>query len=33
MTAGDSDIKGLVDYVMHYIIKYIFLKNPPSNQM
>ena len=24
LTAGDSDIKGLVDYVMQYIIKYIF---------
>ena len=23
----------LVDYVMHYIIKNMFLKKPPSNQM
>ena len=33
LTAGDSDIKSLVDYIMHYIIKYMFLKTPPPNQM
>ena len=24
LTAGHSDIKGLADYVMHYVIKYIY---------
>ena len=33
LTAGDSDIKGLEDYVMQYIIKYMFVKNQPPNQM
>ena len=33
MTGVDSEIKGLLDYVMHYIIKYMFLKNQPPNQM
>ena len=34
LTAGDSDIKGLVDYVnLHHIIKYMLLKNQPPNQM
>ena len=33
LTSGDSDIKGLLDYVMHYIIIYIVLKNQPPNQM
>ena len=33
LTGVDSDIKGLLDYITHYIIKYMFLKTPPSNQM
>ena len=34
LTGVDSDIKGLLDYVVHYIIKYnMFLKNQPPNQM
>ena len=32
LTGVDSDIKGLLDYAMHYIIKYnIFLKNKSRN--
>ena len=33
LTGVDSEIKGLPDYVMHYIIKYMFLKSQPPNQM
>ena len=33
LTGVDSDMKGLVDYVMYYIIKYMFLKSQPPNQM
>ena len=34
LTGVDSDIKGLLDYVMHYIIKYnMFLNNQSPNQM
>ena len=33
LTAGDSDMKGLLDYVMHYIIKYVLRKSTSKSDV